>query len=202
MGERETATGWATRLVQTWPAEPGCVMLEAHDKRAFSDLIRLALLGEERRPSEREIVQRALAISPGKRIELLQTARDLLGTSTDDSPVWLLAAFAFNALLGPGHREVLQQLVQHGPVWDGHIISKVHRDDLMAASLASRACVKGEQGFTAANYAGWNVHQALLQIRAVPAMTAGSVNASEISVTTLGAHVGLGRVSDQAKPAS
>jgi hypothetical protein len=59
-----------------------------------------------------------------------------------------------------GQREILKQLVETGPVWDGDIASKQNRDDLFAFGLASRACVKGEQGFTVANYRGWDVYKA------------------------------------------
>lgn len=54
-------------------------------------------------------------------------------------------------------REALRQLVEQGPVWDGDVLSKSARDDLLQCGLASRACVKGEQGFTVANYRGWDV---------------------------------------------
>lgn len=57
-----------------------------------------------------------------------------------------------------GHQlEQLKQLVNKGPVWDGDVISKGDRDDLLQLKLASRACVKGEQGYTVANYYGWDV---------------------------------------------
>lgn len=53
--------------------------------------------------------------------------------------------------------ESLSQLVLQGPIWDGDIISKVIREYLTDFKLATRICVKGEQGFTAANYIGKNV---------------------------------------------
>lgn len=56
--------------------------------------------------------------------------------------------------------EVLGQLVQNGPIWDGDVCSKAARDDLLDMGFASRACVKGEQGFTVANYHGWDVFTA------------------------------------------
>jgi hypothetical protein len=40
------------------------------------------------------------------------------------------------------------------------VISKTQRDTLMSWGLASRVCVKGEQGYTAANYIGWDVLKA------------------------------------------
>jgi hypothetical protein len=54
-------------------------------------------------------------------------------------------------------REMLKQLVECGPVWDGDVLSKEARDDLLASGLASRACVRGDQGYTVANYCGWDV---------------------------------------------
>ncbi len=53
--------------------------------------------------------------------------------------------------------EVLRQLVEEGPTEDGDIASKAARDDLFDMGLAGRACVKGQQGFAAANYRGWDV---------------------------------------------
>ena len=72
-----------------------------------------------------------------------------------------VACFALAHALTPTHREVLEQLVMHGPVYDGDIVSKSKRDDLMDLGLAQRVCVKGEQGFTGANYVGWQVHKAM-----------------------------------------
>lgn len=163
-----TVTGWAKHLASTWPTAPGCVVLEAHDKRSFNELVRLAELGEERRPSTPEVVAKHLGLNPAQRSELVGMARDVLGQASEGTPVWYMAALCFNALLSSAHREVLGQLVKSGPVWDGHIASKVHRDELMSMGLAGRACVKGAQGFTAANYIGWNVHHALEVLRAQP----------------------------------
>lgn len=50
------------------------------------------------------------------------------------------------------HREVLRQLLFTGPVWDGNIISKSARNDLMEWGLATRVCYMGEQGYAAATY--------------------------------------------------
>lgn len=62
-------------------------------------------------------------------------------------------------MLSSARRAELQQLVEQGPVWDGDVISKQARDDLLHCKLASRACVKGEQGYTVANYRGWDVYK-------------------------------------------
>lgn len=63
-------------------------------------------------------------------------------------------------LMTSAQREALKQLVETGPVWDGDVISKASRDELLDAGLASRACVRGEQGYTVANYRGWDVLKA------------------------------------------
>jgi hypothetical protein len=71
-----------------------------------------------------------------------------------------VAAFAISAAMGGTHREVLAQLVQDGPVWDGDIITKGALDDLITWGLATEICVKGEQGYTGANGRGLVVFQA------------------------------------------
>lgn len=71
-----------------------------------------------------------------------------------------VATYALNRIMPDSEREVLGQLVKHGPVWDGDIISKSARDNLLTWGLASRACFKGEQGYTVANYRGWDVLKA------------------------------------------
>lgn len=50
--------------------------------------------------------------------------------------------------------DTLIALVEQGPVWDGDIPSKRERDELVEQGLASRALVKGEDGFTVATYLG------------------------------------------------
>jgi hypothetical protein len=64
---------------------------------------------------------------------------------------------AWDRFMTTVQREVLTQLVTKGPIWDGDIVSKEARDDLLQSGLASRACVKGEQGFTVANYRGFDI---------------------------------------------
>lgn len=53
--------------------------------------------------------------------------------------------------------EQLFQLVRHGPVWDGDVLSKSARDALLQAGLAVRVVVQGEFGYTAATYRAANV---------------------------------------------
>lgn len=59
--------------------------------------------------------------------------------------------------LDSGEREVLNQLLHTGPVWDGNIISKSSRDTLLDYGLAVRCCFMGEDGYTAASYEGLSV---------------------------------------------
>lgn len=54
--------------------------------------------------------------------------------------------------LSDGQREVLNQLLHQGPIYDGNIISKAARDDLIEFGLATRCCYMGESGYTAATY--------------------------------------------------
>ncbi len=65
--------------------------------------------------------------------------------------------------------EQLRQLVKHGPLWDGDVISKAARGDLLKLRLASRAVVKGQEGYTVANYVGAKVLREGSALRAVPA---------------------------------
>lgn len=75
------------------------------------------------------------------------------------SPEYDQAARDAWSLINGAHREVLTQLLFDGPVWDGDIISKVHRDDLIRWGLATRCCFKGQQGYTAATYVAFTVRK-------------------------------------------
>lgn len=60
-------------------------------------------------------------------------------------------------MLSKSHREQLAQLVMRGPVWDGDVISKSTRGDLLQLRMASRALYKGAEGHTVATYFGARV---------------------------------------------
>lgn len=45
----------------------------------------------------------------------------------------------------------LKQLVKN-PTWDGDVVCKSHRDELLIMGIATRICCNGEQGYTAAKY--------------------------------------------------
>ncbi|GMQ79536.1 MAG: hypothetical protein BMS9Abin02_2134 [Anaerolineae bacterium] len=60
--------------------------------------------------------------------------------------------------------EQLQQLID-GPVWDGDVISKSLRGELLDLGLAVRVCHKGEQGFTGATYLAYSVMRIVGEIK-------------------------------------
>lgn len=100
------------------------------------------------------------------RNEVLNAAFETMKRHPDQlSEEYIAASFALHHSLSGGQREQLKQLVERGPVWDGDVVSKSARDDLIGLGLATRVCVKGEQGFTAANYRGWDVLRAALDAR-------------------------------------
>ena len=90
---------------------------------------------------------------------MLKAALEMLIASEQGSNKYEMAAFTVWHKMTGGHRETLKGLVIAGPVYDGDIVSKSCRDDLIEWGLASRACVKREQGYTIANYVGWDVFQ-------------------------------------------
>lgn len=49
--------------------------------------------------------------------------------------------------------------VEEGPLWDGDVPSKSGRDKLIDLGLLIRVVVKGEDGYTAANYHGAEVYR-------------------------------------------
>lgn len=57
-----------------------------------------------------------------------------------------------------GQIDTLVALVENGPCWDGDVPSKSARDELIDLGLAIRVVVKGEDGHTAATYAGRDVY--------------------------------------------
>ncbi|KVN83456.1 hypothetical protein [Burkholderia ubonensis] len=53
-----------------------------------------------------------------------------------------------------GMLDTLIGLVERGPLWDGDVPSKAGRNKLIEWGLATRVVVNGEEGYTAATYAG------------------------------------------------
>ena len=72
--------------------------------------------------------------------------------------------FSYAAIVWDGlssaQREQLNQLLHQGPVWDGNVICKSARTDLIEFGLATRCCFMGEDGYTAATYAALTVFKA------------------------------------------
>lgn len=55
--------------------------------------------------------------------------------------------------------DTLVALVEHGPLWDGDVPSKIGRDSLIDAGLAVRVVVAGQDGYTAATYRGRDAYK-------------------------------------------
>lgn len=81
---------------------------------------------------------------------------DALAKMQTDEGYFTYGSVAWDGL-DSGQREVLRQLLFQGPVWDGNIVSKGARDDLIDYGLATRCCFLGEQGYTAATYIAFSV---------------------------------------------
>lgn len=92
--------------------------------------------------------------------ETIKTASTVIEKHGQCSDEYGIAVAAIALSLTSAQREVLGQLV-NGPVWDGDVCSKDARSDLMEMHLATKICVKGEQGYNAATYRGFNVWKAL-----------------------------------------
>ena len=84
-----------------------------------------------------------------------QLATALAHMQTDEG-YFTFGAVVWDAL-EPDQREQLKQLLYQGPVWDGYVISKTARNDLINYGLAVRCCFMGEQGYTAASYLAYSV---------------------------------------------
>lgn len=84
-----------------------------------------------------------------------ETKADRFGSDAYNVALWAL----WHAL-SPGQKEVLNQLLDHGPVYDGDIASKSARDDLFDYGLAVRCAFKGQQGHTAGTYLAVSVRNA------------------------------------------
>lgn len=74
----------------------------------------------------------------------------------DDDNYFTYGGIVWDALT-PVQREVLKQLLFQGPVYDGNVVSKAARDDLLGYGLATRCCFLGHQGYTAATYIAYSV---------------------------------------------
>jgi hypothetical protein len=78
--------------------------------------------------------------------------------------------------------DTLHALVLNGPLWDGDVPSKSGRDSLIDRGLAVRVVVRGEDGYTAATYAGrdtWKAEHPDLD--GEPANTIGEANLNRLT---------------------
>lgn len=66
--------------------------------------------------------------------------------------------------LGAGHFEVLRCCHNQGPVRDGDIPSKAHRDDLLECGAIAKVVVRGEDGFNACTYRGRELIKAIASL--------------------------------------
>lgn len=81
---------------------------------------------------------------------------DAIAKMQTDDGYFTYGAIVWDAL-NSIEREVLRQLLFQGPVWDGNIVSKGARDNLMEYGLATRCCFLSEQGYAAATYDAFGV---------------------------------------------
>ena len=90
------------------------------------------------------------------RVKQIRRAMEMMADEDQYEAGYALCWDALNS----GEREVLNQLLHTGPVWDGNIISKCDRNTLISIGLAVRCCFKGEDGYTAASYSALGVFKA------------------------------------------
>ena len=74
-------------------------------------------------------------------------------------------------------REQLAQLVHHGPLWDGDVISKSDRTELLYVGAAAKIWVNGKDGYQAATYTGGQLLKIIDAIYPRPA-TEGETDAT------------------------
>lgn len=68
------------------------------------------------------------------------------------------AAYALRSLIeGTGLEAQLRQLHDDGPTWDGNLISKADRKQLVRWGLAEKVYVDGSGGYQACTYRGHDV---------------------------------------------
>lgn len=90
--------------------------------------------------------------------------KELIHRGARASDGYFQAAHLVACALDPRLHEQLTQLI-NGPIWDGHVVSKSQRDELIELGLATRVCCKGEQGHTGATYFAYSVMKIAKQIK-------------------------------------
>lgn len=81
--------------------------------------------------------------------------------------------------------DTLIALVERGPLWDGDVPSKSGRDDLIERGLAQRVVVRGEDGWTAATYAGRDAYKAHFPGPDGPADTVAEAKVNRLARRTI-----------------
>jgi hypothetical protein len=92
--------------------------------------------------------------------EMIAACAKIISTTNQCEPEYDVAVFALSQALSGQQKDALTQLVEKGPLYDGDLISKSARTDLLEMGLISKAIVKGEEGYQVANYHGFAVHRA------------------------------------------
>ena len=90
--------------------------------------------------------------------------KDLIEQSQYADKGYFQYAHIAACLLDEKYHEQLKQLV-NGPIYDGDIICKAHREVLLDLGLAIRVCCGGEQGHTGATYFAYSVLKAVTDIK-------------------------------------
>lgn len=81
--------------------------------------------------------------------------------------------------------DTLVALVEAGPLWDGDVPSKSGRDDLIEKGFATRVIVNGEDGYTAATYAGRDAYKSRYSEPGNEADTIAEAKANRIARTLM-----------------
>lgn len=92
--------------------------------------------------------------------EIIKTAISCIQKYEQGSGEYALGAYVLSREMSETHFAQLSQLVKSGPVFDGDTIGKQACRELVSWDLAVKVCHNGEQGFTAATYAGYDVWRA------------------------------------------
>ncbi len=90
--------------------------------------------------------------------QVVKGAAKIISTHDQGSDEYYAAVCAIAAAMTPEQHEALRVMVKCGPLHDGDVPSKQGRDELLTLDLAVRCVVRGNQGYTAARYLGWVVH--------------------------------------------
>ena len=88
---------------------------------------------------------------------LIQKCLDVLNKVDGCSDEHDLAIFSLSQFVH-GKIDQLRSFLD-GPVYDGDVISKQGRDELINMGLVVKCCFKGECGYQIATYRGWAVFQ-------------------------------------------